>query len=249
MTLARARAMDQDWWAVTGLVADELPEALVVEGSWWRRDRERQRLALLTGVRELAVPDWWWGRWRGRPVAYACVYGAARTVEPVHVLGQLGTPAVVQIGSCGTLGTGMRPGDLVIPSRVRIGEGASGHYGGSGHAQATPALADRLAALAAAAGHVVHRGPSVSTEVLLRQPAELVTGWADDGLVAVDMETSATFSVAAWCGMRCAAVLHAWDDAAAANSWTAALPPGDTARRLAAEQAQFELALRGALDG
>jgi uridine phosphorylase len=249
MTLAGRSVMDQDWWAVTGLSAGELPEALVVEGSWWRRDRERQRLALLADVRELAVPDWWWGRWHGHPVAYACVYGAARTVEPVHVLGQLGTPVVIQLGSCGTLAAGMRPGDLVIPSRVRIGEGASWHYGGNGHAEPTPALADRLAGLATAAGHVVHRGTSVSTEVLLRQPAELVAGWASDGLVAVDMETSATFSAAAWCGMRCAALLHAWDDVAAGNSWAAALPPADSARRLAAEHAQFELALRAALDG
>jgi purine-nucleoside phosphorylase len=249
VTPAAATSMDQDWWAVTGLAPGELPEALVVEGSWWRRDRERQRLAELTCVRELAVPDWWWGRWRGHPVAYACVYGAARTVEPVHVLGQLGTPAVVQIGSCGTLAAGMRPGDLVVPSRARIGEGASAHYGGSGHARATPELAARLASLAAAAGHAVHRGTSVSTEVLLRQPAELVASWAGEGLMAVDMETSATFSAAAWCGMRCAALLHAWDDVTAQSSWTAALPAADSARRLAAEGALLGLALRAALDG
>ena len=242
------RPMDQDWWAVTGLVPAERPEVLVVEGSWWRRDRERQRLAELDEVRELAAPDWWWGRWRGHPVVYACVYGAARTVEPVHVLGQLGTPSVIQIGSCGSLARGMGPGDLIVPTRVAIGEGASAHYGGAAHATPTADLAARLAAVASSAGHQVHRGPTVTTEVLLRQPAELVGSWAGAGLLAVDMETSATFSAAAWNGMRCAALLHVWDDVIAARSWTVPLPAGLRDRRQRAEQAQFSLALRAALD-
>ncbi len=238
--------MDQDWWSVVGLTAAELPELLVVEGSWWRRDRERQRLALLEDVRELAAPDWWWGRWRSHPVVYACVYGAARTVEPVHVLGQLGTPTVLQLGSCGGLAPGLEPGDLLVPTTVRIGEGASGHYGAAGEVGATVQLADRLAALAVAAGHTVRRGPTVSTEVLLRQPAELVTGWTAAGLLGVDMETSATFSAAAWCGMGRAALLHVWDDVPTGRSWTEALPPGLAQRRRAAEEVQFALALSAA---
>src|SRR5262249_33532989 len=156
----------------------------------------------LDDVRELAAPDWWWGRYRGHPVAYACVYGAARTVEPVHVLGQLGTRTVVQLGSCGALGSGLHPGDLIVPSRVQIGEGASAQYGASAAATPTAPLARRLAEVAAAAGFTVHEGPTVSTEVLLRQPPELVGTWTAAGLLAVDMETSATFSAATWCGMH-----------------------------------------------
>ena len=242
------RRLDQDWWAVTGLTAAELPELLVVEGSWWRRERERQRLGVLDSVRELGAPDWWWGRWRGHPLVYACVYGAARTVEPVHVLGQLGTRSVIQIGSCGALAAGMRPGDLVSPSRVRIGEGASAHYGGGEYAgPAGGGLAERLAAAARDAGHTVWQGPTVSTEVLLRQPTELARSWADEGLLAVDMETSATFSAARWCGMACAALLHVWDDVLAGKSWTEPLPPGDDARRRQAEDELFGLVLRAAL--
>ncbi|HEY0700081.1 MAG TPA: hypothetical protein VGD43_20005 [Micromonospora sp.] len=247
-TVRRAgRLMDQDWWSVTGLTPDELPAVLVVEGSWWRRDRERQRLALLDDVRELGAPDWWWGRWRGHPVVYACVYGAARTVEPVHVLGQLGTPTVVQLGSCGALAPGMAPGDLVVPSRVRVGEGASAHYGVTDWAHPSDDLAGRLAKLAEADGFTVHQGPTVSTEVLLRQPPELIRSWVDAGLLGVDMETSATFSAAGWCGMRRCALLHVWDDVVGGVSWTEPLPPAVAARRQATEAAQFELALRAVL--
>lgn len=86
------------WLDLLGLAEDEVPQALVVEGSWWRREREAQRLALLTDVRELGAPDWWWGRYGGTPVVYACLYGGPRAVEPVDVLGLLGTPLVAQVG-------------------------------------------------------------------------------------------------------------------------------------------------------
>jgi len=240
--------MDQNWWHVLGLAPADRPDLLVVEGSWWRRDREQQRLAVLDEVRELSAPDWWWGRYRGRPVAYACVYGAARTVEPVHVFGQLGTPAVIQLGSCGALFAAARPGNLVVPVRVRIAEGASAHYGGTQYASATPPLAGRLADAARAAGHVVHCGSTVSTEVLLRQPRPLIDSWTAAGLLAVDLETSATFSAAAWSGMRRGALLHVWDDVLAGRSWTEPLPPEDDNRRRAAEAAQFDLALRAVFD-
>jgi len=240
--------MDQDWWHVTGLVPADLPELLVVEGSWWRRDREAQRLAYLDSVRELGAPDWWWGRWRGHPVVYACVYGAARTVEPVHILGQLGTPAVAQIGSCGGLQRGIQPGDLVLADRVRVAEGASGHYGGGDWARATPGLVDRAQQLASGRGLAVHRGETVTTEVLLRQPPELVHAWSSAGYLGVDMESSATLSAATWAGMSGLTLLHAWDDLLAGRSWTDPLPESDAARRSATEAALFELALETCLE-
>ena len=238
---------DQDWERIVGLSRSEVPDLLVVEGSWWRRDREKQRLPLLDGVRELGAPDWWWGRWRGRPVVYACVYGAARTVEPVHVLGQLGTPVVAQIGSCGALQRGIRPGDVVVPRRVRIAEGASVHYGASGAVDASAELVDAVTDAAGDRDLTVHIGSSVTTEVLLRQPAELVRSWSAAGHLGVDMETSATFAAAAWAGMRRVAALHAWDDLLAGRSWTDPLPAADARRRSDAEAALFELVLTSCL--
>ena len=80
----------QPWQQLLALDDAELPRVLVTEGSWWRAEREAQRLAELDDVRALPFPDWWWGRHRGVPVVYACLYGAPRAVEPVHVLGELG---------------------------------------------------------------------------------------------------------------------------------------------------------------
>jgi len=239
--------VDQDWGAIVGLAPDDVPHLLVTEGSWWRREREAQRLAVLTDVRELGAPDWWWGRWRGRPVVYACVYGAARTVEPVHVLGQLGCPAVAQIGSCGGLAPGIRPGDLVVADRITAEDGASGHYGAGDAVLPDPGLVRAVVRRAEQRGLAVHTGPTVTTEVLLRQPDPLVTRWRREGALGVDMESAATVAAAVWTGARGVSALYAWDDLTVGRSWTDPLPEADDARRRAAEAALFELVLEATL--
>jgi len=239
--------VDQDWGAIVGLAPAEVPQLLVTEGSWWRREREAQRLAELTDVRELGAPDWWWGRWRGVPVVYACVYGAARTVEPVHVLGQFGCPVVAQIGSCGGLAPGLRPGDLVVADRIAAEDGASAHYGAGGAVVPDAGLVREVLRRAADRDLPVHSGPTVTTEVLLRQPDELIARWRAAGLLAVDMESAATVATAGWAGMRAVSVLHVWDDLVTGRSWTDPLPETDALRRRDAEAALFPLVLEAGL--
>ncbi len=126
--------------SLLGLAEHEVPRLLVPEGTWWRERARAARLAHLTDVRELGMPDLWWGRRHGVPVAWCPAYGAARAVEPVHVLALCGTPLVVQVGSCGGLAPGLRTGDVLVPTRVTIGEGASRYYGGGTASEADPVL-------------------------------------------------------------------------------------------------------------
>jgi hypothetical protein len=42
------------------------------------------------------------GLLRGRTVGFACVYGAPMASEIVHIVGVLGTRAVIQTGNCAT---------------------------------------------------------------------------------------------------------------------------------------------------
>ena len=176
------------WLSLLGLEPDEVPQLLVLEGTWWRQRALDSRLPLLTDVRETGMPDLWWGRVEGIPVAYCPAYGAARAVEPVHVLATCGTPRVVQIGSCG--GFSVPTGTVVISEAATIGEGASQYYGGSGIADPTADLVARAASWLPAA----RVGPTVSTDALLAQSPELLERWAVAGHLGVDMETSAVFS-------------------------------------------------------
>ena len=223
------------WLTLLGLTEDEVPQLLVLEGTWWRDRALANRLPLLTDVRQTGMPDLWWGRLEGVPVGYCPAYGAARAVEPVHVLGTCGTPRVVQIGSCG--GLGVRTGEIVISDAATIGEGASQYYGGSGVSRPTPALVVRAAE---ASGGVI--GPTVSTDALLAQPPALVARWTAAGHLGVDMETSAVFSAAASFGMEAVSLLFVWDELPG-RSWTDAFSPAEAAAQKRANSRTFEVAL------
>jgi uridine phosphorylase len=241
--------VEQDWWGVTGLSRDEVPEVVVLEGTWWRRDRESQRLPLLDRVRELNAPDWYWGTYHGHPVVYACMYGAARAVEPVVILGKLGTPTVVQIGSCGGIHPEAHTGDLLIPDEVVIEEGVSRWYHPGAVVSATPALVDKAIEITEKKGIRALRGRSVTEDTLLgvRPADDSVQRWIDAGYIGVDMETSAVFSAADHMGMKRLSLIHIWDEYALGRRWSDPLPPDVDAYRRSTEEAMFEIALQSSL--
>ncbi len=232
-----------EWLGALGLGADEVPTRVVLEGSWWQRERNAQRLALLDDVRELAFPELHLGRHGDEVVLYSCAYGAPRAVEPVHVFGQIGTRLVVQIGSCGALQAGVATGDIVLPETATIGEGASQYYGGVGASKATSSLVDAAEDAFVRRGFRVHRGLHVTTSALLAQPPELVRAWHDAGHLAVDMETSAVFSAAAWFGMQAVSLLFVWDELLAGRSWLDPFPVEEKAAQERANAALMEVAL------
>ncbi|MGI8757951.1 MAG: nucleoside phosphorylase [Acidimicrobiales bacterium] len=231
------------WLAALGIGEEEVPHLVVLEGSWWRAERNRQRLALLDDVRELAFPEFHLGRYRDVAVLYSCAYGAPRAVEPVHVCAELGTPTVVQIGSCGSLQSGMATGDIVVPERATIGEGASQYYGGKGVSEATPALVEAAEEAFTRRGLRVHRGPHFTTSALFAQPPERVQAWHDAGHLAVDMETSAVFSAARHFGMQAVSLLFVWDDLLRNRSWLDPFSPEEQQAQERANAALMEVAL------
>lgn len=240
--------MDRDSWLnLLGLQPQEVPRLLVLEGTWWRQKALDTRLPMLTGVRELGMPDLWHGWYGEVPVAYCPAYGAPRAVEPVHALAICGTQTVVQIGSCGALAPDVRTGDVVLSERATIGEGTSPYYGGIGSVPADLDLVTRAAAGFAARGFTVHRGPTVTTSALLQQPTELIASWAQAGHLGVDMETSAVLSAAAFFGVQAASLLFAWDELPG-RSWSDAFSPAEQQAQARASTAIFEVALSLAVD-
>ena len=231
------------WLAALGLPAADVPARVVLEGSWWQAERNARRLAALDDVRELAFPELHLGRRGTETVLYSCAYGAPRAVEPVHIFGELGTPLVVQIGSCGALQPGITTGDIVLPEIATIGEGASQYYGGEGSSAATPSLVDAAEAAFVRRGFRVHRGAHVTTSALLAQPPELVRAWSDAGHLAVDMETSAVFSAAAFFRMQAVSLLFVWDELLSGRSWLDAFEPHELAAQQRADAALMDVAL------
>ncbi|HVM26615.1 MAG TPA: hypothetical protein VM433_02970 [Mycobacteriales bacterium] len=199
------------WMDLLGLAEDEVPRLLALESTWWRQDALERRLPALADVRELGLPDLWHG-WAGDvPVVYGVVHGASHAAERVHVLGACGTPVVVHLASCGALSPSLQIGDIVLPERATVGEGASQYYGQSRAATANLGKVARAAALLAARGVYAHRGSTVTASSRLALGSTLLRQWQKAGHLAVDQEASAVFSAAAAFGMRAVSLLYVWD--------------------------------------
>lgn len=220
--------------AALGLEAAEVPAALVLEGSWWQKERNELRLAQLERPRELGFPELHLGWYRDTPVLYSCVYGAPRAVEPVHIFASLGSRLVVMIGSCGALQPEVRTGHVIVPTSARVGEGASQYYGGTDWSEPEGRWAAEAARRLQALGLTVHRGPLLTTSALFAQPKERVAEWRKAGYLGVDMETSAVFTAARALGMEAVSAVFAWDELYRGRSF---LSPFDEDERRAQEHA------------
>jgi purine-nucleoside phosphorylase len=226
-----------------GLAPDEVPSALILEGSWWQRQRNEWRLGRLEEPRELGFPELHLGYHAGVPVLYSCVYGAPRAVEPVDLFSRLGTRLVVLIGSCGALQPHVRLGDVVLPRRVRIGEGASQYYGGDGWADADEAWVRIAHAELEARGLTVHEGSLVTTSALFAQSPALIRGWTSSGHLGVDMETSAVFTAAHALGMEAVSLVFAWDELHRGRTFLDPLTPDEQRAHERANEAIYDVAL------
>lgn len=230
-----------------GLHESEIPLALILEGSWWQQERNRLRLNQLERVRELGFPEMHLGYYKDRPVLYSCVYGAPRAVEPVHIFGSLGTPLVLMIGSCGAIQRSVRTGDVVLPTEVRIGEGASQYYAGGEWARPSPLWVSKADQALRAKGFITHLGHFITTSALFAQHPEQVQQWAEAGYLGVDMETSAVCTAAQAMGMAAASMVFAWDELYAERTFLHEFSPEEKAKQQRANLAIFQVALELAL--
>jgi purine-nucleoside phosphorylase len=232
-----------EWRQAMKLPERDIPDAVIVEGSWWRQQRNTWRLGYLSEVRELDFPDIFWGRWGDKKVVYCCAYGAPRVVEIVHLFGILGAKLAVQIGTCGGLQSHLNTGDIILPDVALSREGVAYLYGaveaalGSGNwlALAQKCLETRQ--------HTTYRGTHLTWSALFAQNARMVETWHRAGYLAVDMETAATYAVATYFKMDAVSMLVVWDDLTQGRSFLDPLPEGSMQRLNKANQDVYEVAL------
>jgi purine-nucleoside phosphorylase len=233
----------QEWQDALGLQDADLPVALISEGTWWREQRTKERLALLEDVQELPFPDIFVGRWHGKPVAYCCAYGAPRAVEAAHLFGSLGADLAVQIGSCGGLQGGLAPGDIIVPDYAVCEEGIARIYGSGDRVQSDPQWSDTARALLASRDHVVRGGTHLTWYSIFAQNGDMVERWHEAGYLSVDMETATTLAVAQHFDMAAVSMLVVWDELMRGRSFLDPLEPAHQAEFDRSYEAIFAAAL------
>ena len=134
---------NKEWLDGLKLREEDIPDAIILEGSWWRAERQQLRLSQLSNVRELGFPDIYWGEWAGKKVIFCMAYGAPRAVEISQIFASLGCKLVIQIGTCGGLQSHLQPGHIILPETIACEDGVAEHYVKDGSINASPHWIER----------------------------------------------------------------------------------------------------------
>lgn len=227
---------------------DDVPHVLILEGTWWRAQACETRLERLRDVKELPFPDIFTGTFGKARVAYCCAYGAPRAVEPSQIFAQLGTPLIIQIGTCGVMAPGIPAGAVTVPRSTAARDGVSQYYGAGNEVNFDANWCSRADALLQEANCKVLNTRHITWPSLFAQSEEICSDWAREGLQTVDMEASAVAAVAARYGRASLALLCTWDLLSDGRTFLDPLPDHSQAELARANTATFEAALQLALE-
>lgn len=141
------------------------------------------------------------------------ILGAPQAVLVLEKLIALGSRAIVVLGWCGSLQSHVGIGDLILPTAAYSEEGTSSHYPTTA-ADFLPdhGLFTSLREQCRRNSLSVHEGPVWTTDAPLRETVAKVRSYGKKGVLAVEMEMSALFGVAAYRGVRLAGLAVVSDE-------------------------------------
>jgi uridine phosphorylase len=133
--------------------------------------------------------------------------GSPSAAIAVEELEAVGVDTVLRVGTTGALQAGMEIGDMVVATGAAKDEGTTKRYEDA----TVPAVSDYevLSALvdgAEANDEDVHVGPIATDDAFYAETDEYVDEWEAAGLLAVEMEAAALFTLARRKGMRAGAI-------------------------------------------
>ena len=150
---------------------------------------------------------------RTDPLALAGPFqGAPQAVMVLEKLIVLGAKRVVLFGWTGSLDSTLEPGDLIVADEAVSEEGTSRHYSKDLRPRASLSLTEELRTALEGEGIPFKQGPVWTTDAPYRETAEKVKRFQAEGVLGVDMETSALYTVGAFRGIEVAALLVVSDD-------------------------------------
>lgn len=138
--------------------------------------------------------------------------GAPFAVITLEKLIALGISQCILLGWCGSLLPSLQIGDIVLPTWAISEEGTSAHYPIKQPPRSSSQLRHRVHDYLEAKGISSAEGPIWTTDALYRETGDKITRYADQSILAVDMEFSALATVSAFRGLDMAAVLLVSDE-------------------------------------
>lgn len=146
--------------------------------------------------------------YEGRPVTICSTgIGSPSAAIAMEELAAVGVETVVRVGTTGALQVHLDIGDLIVATGAAKDEGTTRRY----ERPTVPAVANHevvstLCATADRVDEAVHVGPIVTDDAYYAETDEYVAEWEAAGLLAVEMEAAALFTLARRKGLRAGAI-------------------------------------------
>ena len=140
--------------------------------------------------------------------------GAPYAVMLLETLIAWGARNIIFLGWCGAVSEKVKIGDIILPTSAVIDEGTSTHYGQEGNrfARASSSLVAKIRQVLNENHIVFQAGAIWTTDAVYRETRQLVESRQQDGILAVEMELSALYSVAQFRGVALAGILVVSDE-------------------------------------
>ena len=154
--------------------------------------------------------------------------GAPYAVMLLETLIAWGTQKIIFFGWCGAVSPKVKIGDIIVPAAAMVDEGTSRHYGGRWSAsrgriadnhdesrsfsKPSELIVEKICSVLRENDVAFHEGAVWSTDAIYRETQEKVTYFQSKGVLAVEMEISALFSVGSYRDIDVGAILVVSDD-------------------------------------
>jgi purine-nucleoside phosphorylase len=124
-----------------------------------------------------------------------------------------GVRKIIFLGWCGAISEKVKIGDIILPTSAIVDEGTSSHYiSNNSLSQPTPVLIAQIQGYLQEKNIKFHHGKIWSTDAVYRETRDKVQYFQKQDVLAVDMETSALFSVAKFRNVGIGAILVVSDE-------------------------------------
>ena len=154
------------------------------------------------------------GTWEGKPISVQSTgMGCPTAAIVAEELIQLGVKRLLRVGTCGGLQPHHQLGDLIVALTAVPADSTALHYVGNEPHCPTADWGLIHGAVHAAKGldQPMHVGPIVSSDIFYNSDEGQYERWSKRGVLAVEMEASILFTIAALKGVQAGALLTVSD--------------------------------------
>ncbi|MBO8155695.1 MAG: uridine phosphorylase [Bacillaceae bacterium] len=184
-----------EWLDALGMRENQIPESFIVHGEWSPDENLKWWQAKL---QDPVLPKWNTvvGRYQGKQIGFANVYGSPMATNIIHPFASAGTETFIQTGYFGGLTNRVNYGDILIVTEAEMKDGVSHYYlHGNNRVHSDEQLIEKAVHYCEKNGYSYVLGSVVSISSFHVETTEMIRNWAAENFIGVDMETACTLAV------------------------------------------------------